>query len=129
MHVWVSRGTSGKSRGNPRGAVNGKFRHSCVELANLLAARFALCVLVCLSRQVFWCTEQPVSSVAQYLPYLEVALYPAKFMIGFAAGLFQKLHHVSIYCRTKLCCTKPFFRLNIESTHITTPRRVAVFNI
>ncbi|CAK9073240.1 unnamed protein product, partial [Durusdinium trenchii] len=39
---------------------------------------------------VYWVTEQPVSSLAQYLPYLEMVLYPAKLMIGFASGLFQK---------------------------------------
>lgn len=96
MHVWVSRGTTGKTRSNPRGVQQGgSYRHECVRLGNLLAARFALCVLVCLARQVYWVTEQPVSSLAQYLPYLEMVLYPAKLMIGFASGLFQKLYLVT----------------------------------
>ncbi|CAK8991889.1 Uncharacterized protein SCF082_LOCUS2851 [Durusdinium trenchii] len=90
LHVWISRGTSGKTRDNPRGIFDGSFKHECVKVANLLAARYALLVLVCLVRQVHWITEQPVSSVAMYLPYLEVALHTARQMLGFPAGLLQK---------------------------------------
>lgn len=92
LHVWISRGTSGKTRDNPRGIFDGSFKHECVKVANLLAARYALLVLVCLVRQVHWITEQPVSSVAMYLPYLEVALHTARQMLGFPAGLLQKLY-------------------------------------
>ena len=91
LHVWISRGTSGKSRDNPRGICNGVFKHDCVRIANLVAARYAMVVLVCLVRQVMWVTEQPASSVAPFLPYLEVALYTARQMLGFPAGLLQKL--------------------------------------
>ena len=91
LHVWIPRGTSGKSRDNPRGIFNGKFKHECVRIANLLAARYSMLVLVCLVRQVMWVTEQPASSVAPFLPYLEVALYTARQMLGFPAGLLQKL--------------------------------------
>ncbi|CAL1170066.1 unnamed protein product [Cladocopium goreaui] len=90
LHVWISRGTSGKSRDNPRGICNGVFKHDCVRIANLVAARYAMVVLVCLVRQVMWVTEQPASSVAPFLPYLEVALYTARQMLGFPAGLLQK---------------------------------------
>ena len=89
LHVWISRGTSGKSRDNPRGICNGVFKHDSVRIANLVAARYAMLVLVCLVRQVI--TEQPASSVAPFLPYLEVALYTARQMLGFPAGLLQKL--------------------------------------
>ena len=91
LHVWISRGTSGKSRDNPSGICNGVFKHDCVRIANLVAARYAMVVLVCLVRQVMWVTEQPASSVAPFLPYLEVALYTARQMLGFPAGLLQKL--------------------------------------
>ncbi len=58
----------------------------------MIAARFALVALICLVRQIYWVTEQPSSSVAMFLPYLELVLYPARIMLGFPAGLFQRLH-------------------------------------
>ena len=93
LHVWMSRGTSGKSRENPRGWFEslGGFKHQCVKTANMIAARFGLVALICLVRQVYWCTEQPSSSVAMFFPYLELALYPARVLLGFPAGLFQRL--------------------------------------
>lgn len=92
LHVWISRGTSGKSRANPRGVnESGVTLHECVGIANCIAARFGLIAVLCLVRQVWWAIEQPVSSVAMWLPYLELALYPARLILGFQASMFQKL--------------------------------------
>ena len=92
MHVWISRGTSGKSRGNPRGALPaGGYKHSCVETANKIAARFALVALLCHCRQVWWITEQPGTSVAHFLPYIRMALFLARLMLGFSGGVLQKM--------------------------------------
>lgn len=91
LHIWISRGTSGKSRSNPRGEINGCFMHDCVRIANCIACRFGLIAILCLVRQIWWDTEQPASSVAQWLPYLEVALHPARTILGFQSSMFQKL--------------------------------------
>lgn len=92
LHVWISRGTSGKSRENPRGVrPDGTFSHSCVKQANMLAARWALLAMLFHVRRVWWLCEQPVSSVAHYLPYIEAALYPGRYLAGFAGGLLQRL--------------------------------------
>lgn len=97
MHVWMSRGTSKKSRSNPRGVLkNGGYAAECVRLANLIAARYALLALICLARAVYWITEQPASSVAHHLPYIKFALYPARLMTGFAGAIFQRLCFDSI---------------------------------
>ena len=91
LHIWISRGTSGKSRSNPRGVFNGCFMHECVRIANCIACRFGLIAIICLVRKIWWDTEQPASSVAQWLPYLEVALHPDRTILGFQSSLFQKL--------------------------------------
>ena len=88
LHVWMSRGTSGKSRDNPRGNVS----QNAVRIANLIASRFAMLLLVCCVRQIWHLTEQPASSVAKYLPYLELALHPDRMMLGFQPGLCQNLY-------------------------------------
>ena len=90
-HVWISRGTTGKSRENPRGDCDSATSHKCTKTANLLACRFALIALICLARQVWWLAEQPSSSVAHFLEYIQLALAPAQLMIGFAQGLLQRM--------------------------------------
>ena len=82
LHIWISRGTHHKSRANPRGVVPGKVMYKCVEQANLVACRFGMIALLCLVRQIWWNTEQPGGSVAQWLPYLEVALHPDRTILG-----------------------------------------------
>ena len=57
----------------------------------MLAARWALLGLLCQVRKVFFLVEQPVSSVAHHLPYMEALLTPGKFMMGFPSGLYQRL--------------------------------------
>lgn len=93
MHVWMARGTSKKTRSNPRGWQKSMagFMHDCVRTANCIAARFGLVALLCLVRQVWWDCEQPSSSLAEFLPYLEAALHPAMVMMGFQASVSQKL--------------------------------------
>ena len=92
LHVWIARGTSLKTRCNPRGNL----LKSCVREANLIACRFSMVVLVCLVRQIWHLTEQPGSSVARHLPYLELALHPDRMMMGFQSSLCQYLYHVFI---------------------------------
>ena len=87
LQVWISRGTSGKSREQPRGKTD----LPCVANANKIAARYAMIILVCLARQVWWLTEQPSSSVAHWLPYIRAALYPAACIYGFARGVVQRM--------------------------------------
>lgn len=93
MHVWMARGTSKKTRSNPRGWLKSMagFMHDCVRTANCIAARFGLVALLCLVRQIWWDCEQPSSSLAEFLPYLEAALHPAMVMMGFQASVSQKL--------------------------------------
>lgn len=90
LHIWISRGTHHKSRANPRGVVPGKNMYKCVELANLIACRFGLIALLCLVRQIWWNTEQPGGSVAQWLPYLQVPLHPDRTILGFQSSLIQR---------------------------------------
>lgn len=90
LHVWISRGTSGKSRQHPRGRTD---LHS-VANANQIAARFGMIILICLARQIWWLAEQPASSVAHWLPYIQTGLYPATRMVGFAGGVIQRMYFV-----------------------------------
>ena len=92
LHVWIARGTSLKTRVNPRGNL----LQSSVREANLIACRFSMVVLVCLVRQIWHLTEQPGSSVARHLPYLESALHPDRTMVGFQPALCQYLYRVFI---------------------------------
>lgn len=86
-HVWINSGTSKKNRLDPRGSMD----QESTVIGNMLACRFALVALVALVRQIWWVTEQPNSSVAQYLPYLEIVLNPCRHLLGFAPGLCQRL--------------------------------------
>ena len=45
-----------------------------VELNSRLTARWALLLLLCAARQVFHMTEQPVSSVMMYFPYMRYVI-------------------------------------------------------
>lgn len=85
-HVFMSMGTTGKSRACPRGdmTVGG------ARLGNLLAARTAILICVCLARQVYWEIEQPASSVAPYLPYLDWVLNINRSMSGMNPGTVVK---------------------------------------
>ena len=66
-HVWISRGTSGRSQACPRGNVDCEF----TSTGNEQAARLALMILLCTVRLVYWACEQPHSSLVPKLPYIE----------------------------------------------------------
>ena len=65
--------------------------HDCVKIANMLACRFSLICILCLVREIFWCGEQPSSTVALFLPYLETVMNANIYLRGFPAALIQKL--------------------------------------
>ena len=66
--IFISRGTSKRNCcgydifGDPENEATCK--------SNLMLARFALLVMVAISRDVFWACEQPASSLASKVPYL-----------------------------------------------------------
>ena len=86
-HVWMSSGTTKKTRQNPRGDIN----EPSTAAGNCLAARFGLVVLLAICRQVFWLCEQPSSSVAPYLPYLDWVMNINRVMSGLPAGSVVRL--------------------------------------
>lgn len=80
------------SRGGPRrGAGIGDRTVDMTVIGNCLASRFGLVILICLVRQIFWGCEQPASSLAMYLPYIEMAFNSNKFIYGMPCGFVQKL--------------------------------------
>mmetsp|Transcript_85335 Transcript_85335/g.135247 ORF Transcript_85335/g.135247 Transcript_85335/m.135247 type:complete len:372 (+) Transcript_85335:17-1132(+) len=124
LHVWMSRGTSKKTRANPRGLLGEGlgFAADCVRVANLIAARYAIMALICLVRSIFWLTEQPSSSVAQFLPYIVHALHPDQMMVGFAGAVIQRMWmglfgHRSLK-RTVLWGNWPYAHLFSLQSHI-----------
>jgi hypothetical protein len=68
--VFISSGTTKRTRANPEGdgAVE------CVRIGNVLAARFCLLALVGICRGVWFCVEQPASSVMPYFPPMKALL-------------------------------------------------------
>lgn len=86
-HVFMSMGTTRKTREAPRGDMS----VSCTRLGNLLAARTAILICVCVARQVYWGIEQPASSVAPYLRYLDWVLNINRTMSGMNPGTIVKL--------------------------------------
>ena len=92
-HVWVSSGTSGKTKANPRG--NGGY---LATLGNMVVARVAVCLLIACVRKVYWYIEQPGSSVMPYLhEVLHLLAAPAE--LGLASA--QKV-------RLRLACILQF---------------------
>ena len=86
-HVWISRGTSKRSRADPRGDLT----VDMTRFGNMFASRFGLICLICIVRSVFWACEQPNTSLAMYLHYLEHVLNANRIMLGFAVGQCQRL--------------------------------------
>ena len=70
-HVWISRGSSGRSISCPRGDTSKKI----TRVGNEQACRWALMVLVCIARGVWWCCEQPSSSLVPSLHYVKWILH------------------------------------------------------
>lgn len=86
-HIWIARGTTLKTLQNPRGDMG----QACVRKGNMLACRWALAILVCVAREVYWGYEQPASSVAPFLPYLEWCFNLNASMHGFQPAAMVKL--------------------------------------
>ena len=86
-HVWISRGSTGRSRDCPRGNL----QSSTTQAGNEQACRFSLLVLVCVARMVYWVCEQPSSSLAIYLPYIEWVLNLNRINPGLIPGRVVRL--------------------------------------
>ena len=81
-HIWISSGTTGKSRACPLGDMS----VACTQLGNCIATRWGVLNLLCVARRVFWGGEQPGSSVAPYMPVIEWCLNVNRCMSGFTPG-------------------------------------------
>lgn len=81
-HIWISSGTTGKSRACPLGDTS----VACTQLGNCIATRWGALNLLCVARRVFWGGEQPGSSVAPYMPVIEWCLNVNRCMSGFTPG-------------------------------------------
>lgn len=87
--VFLSRGSSKRSKQFPQGDTG----RTHVLKANLITTRFALLVLVALARSVYWCVEQPLSSLMPaYLPMTHVMTMTADYVglcySSFAMGMY-----------------------------------------
>lgn len=71
QHVWISSGTHLRNESN---SFMGQGALETVIRFNKLLSRFALLVLIALARSVFWCAEQPGSSVLPRTPYYKMLL-------------------------------------------------------
>ncbi|CAJ1365204.1 unnamed protein product [Effrenium voratum] len=118
-HVWISRGTTCKSKVDPRGDVT----KPSVAMGNLLCARNCLLLLLCACRQVWWALEQPSSSVAPLLPYLRWirhinrcmdGLVPAT-LVRFWMGLFGS----TSVKRSLVTGNAPWVHMLATASHIT----------
>lgn len=78
-HVWISSGSTKKSKANPRGDVS----FPPTKQGNLLCTRFVLLTMICLCREVFWGGEQPATSVLIYMKVMEWIMHANRIMIGF----------------------------------------------
>ena len=96
-HVFMSMGTTGKNRKAPRGDMTVE----CTRLGNMLAARTAILICICLARQVYWAVEQPASSVAPYLHYLDWALNINRSMSGMNPGTIVKVSLVLLWSHVR----------------------------
>ena len=86
-HVWIASGTTGKSPSFPRGDMS----VPCTRKGNCLAARFCLLALLAIARQVYWGGEQPGTSVAILLDYVEWVMNCNRSMIGFLPSTTVRL--------------------------------------
>ena len=66
--VWISRSSTGRSRGNPLGRTD---QHS-VSDANVTVSRVALLVLLAVARGACWAIEQPASSLMPEHPRMQM---------------------------------------------------------
>lgn len=78
--VWISRSSTGRSRGNPLGRTD----QACVSEANTTASRVALLVLLAVCRGACWAIEQPGSSLLPEHPRMQMLAH---------LGRILNLHH------------------------------------
>ena len=88
-HVWLSQGTTKKSRARPMGDPDVPL----TRRGNGIACRFALGIAIAVVRQVLWAGEQPGSSVLPYMLFMQFVLNINMAGFGYAAGMFVKLWH------------------------------------
>ena len=85
--MWISRGSSGRTPEDPRGNLDSGF----TQKGNLQACRYAMLVMVAVARAVYWVCEQPHSSTAPLLPYMEWVLNLNRLNVGLDAGRLVRL--------------------------------------
>ena len=86
--MWISSGSTKKTRQNPRGDV----AFEPTRVGNLLSSRFALLVLISIVREVYWGGEQPGTSVLVYMRVIEWIMHCNRAMIGFLPSSIVRLH-------------------------------------
>ncbi|CAJ1447512.1 unnamed protein product [Effrenium voratum] len=63
--VWISRGSTGRSRDRPLGSPE---RSPAVATANTLVSRLMIILMICSAKGIFWVLEQPQSSLMEWHP-------------------------------------------------------------
>ena len=113
-HIWISRGSTGKSRTEPLGdeflgwvytCTNAAYMHAykyprsvpAVKLGNKIAARWGLGALIGIIRQCIWAAEQPSSSVLPFMVFAQRLLNINLAGFGYPPGQLVRLHLGSIY--------------------------------
>ena len=94
-HVWMSSGTTKKSKSNPRGDVTVE---AC-KAGNMIAARTACAILVAVMRGCYWALEQPGSSVLPFLAPIRHALdkpYSMGLQLAFFVRLFLVCYRLCV---------------------------------
>jgi hypothetical protein len=102
-HVWIASGTTGKKHSCPRGDMT----VPATQKGNCLASRFCLLALIAVARQSYWGGEQPGSSVAILLEYVEWLMNCNRCMVGFSPGSTVRLtldctHVMQIFIRSHM---------------------------
>lgn len=104
--IWLNSATSKRSKKAPFGDTSRNY----VNLANQLTCRWALLLILCMARQLFHITEQPVSSVMKHLPYIKFVIRVVKKfgLSWFDTFLYMGAHGAMIMKPTQLWGTAPF---------------------
>ena len=109
-HIWMSQGTTKKSRRRPLGDPDVKMARD----GNALACRWALGIAVAVVRQVLWAGEQPSSSVLPFLDCVQFILninaagfgYPAGMLVRLPLGCIYKLRMIMQIAVACTCAAK-----------------------
>ena len=65
--VYMSRGSTGRTKSNPLGWI----QYESVVNQNILVARTVLLLLLCQTRKIWWCMEQPTGSLLERHPLFQ----------------------------------------------------------